>query len=224
MEVLVEAGFVEKEPRALLSAPQTQTPRGARLRAEMEALHDRDPAGFEKKIDDLVFLANTLKAGCTLQARAFAGQEAWDAAVAVSNLGLETLAPTHDLLADLDLIGLFQVGWTTLHDDVAMFAAAGLVDVLRNFQCRDRAIQFAVHTLRIEMTRHLRAGTPWRARDAMDVLATLDLPSWAALLGLIAECPVLVTEGGTAFEFISERSQIQSIQAFVQSLNEKLAG
>ncbi len=227
MDVLVEAGLLklDQDPRALLpSGPQTETPRLARIRAAMDALNNRNPAAFARKIDELMFLANTLKAGCAIQARSFTGQEAWDAVVGVCNLALEVLAPADELLADRDLISLFQAGWTILHDDVAMYAAAGLVDVLRTLRCRDRAIQLGLHTLRVEMTRHLRTGTPWRARDAMDVLASLDLPSWAALLGLIAECPVLVTEGATAFEFISEKSQIQSVQAFVQSLGEKLAG
>src|SRR4029078_10263700 len=132
-------------------------------------------AAFTRKIDELGFLANTLKTGCALQARAFTGQEAWDAAVAVCNLGLESLGPAVDVLAVRDLIALFQIGWTTLHDDVAMHAAAGLVDVLGTLGCRDRAIQVGRDALRLQMTRHLRAGTPWLARDAMDILASLDL-------------------------------------------------
>jgi hypothetical protein len=67
------------------------------------------------------------------------------------------------------------------------------------------------------------AGTPWRARDALEVLAMLDMPVWVSLLGLMDECPVIpaalvaTLEGrtrpvsATAFEFISTITQIQTI-------------
>ena len=85
------------------------------------------------------------------------------------------------------------------------------------------------------MTKHWRAGAPWRARDALDVMAILDMPAWAALLGLIDECPVMhagigaspgsrvASVSATAFEFISENSQIASIRAFMRSLPETLS-
>ena len=223
LEAFVEAGLLDQKPRALLAGAPSQTSRLVRIHAEMAALHGRDPAAFARKIDELLFLANTLKAGCAIQTRAFTSQEAWDAAVAVCNLGLEGLGPTVGVLAERDLIGVFQIGWTTLHDDVATYAAAGLVDALKQLRCRDRAVQAGLNRLRVQMARHLRAGTPWLARDAMDVLASLDQLSWATLQGLIDECPVLVTHGATAFEFVSEKSQVHTIQAFVQSLAEKLA-
>ena len=86
------------------------------------------------------------------------------------------------------------------------------------------------------MTKHWKAGTPWRARDALDVIAMLDMPAWAALLGLIDECPVIHAGLGasrgsgtravsaSAFEFISENSQIASVREFMQSLPDTLRG
>ena len=68
------------------------------------------------------------------------------------------------------------------------------------------------------------AGTPWRARDALDVLAMLDMPAWVSVLGLLDECPVLpaamtaILEGhtgavsATAFEFISTTGQIKEFE------------
>jgi hypothetical protein len=80
------------------------------------------------------------------------------------------------------------------------------------------------------MARQLRAGAPWRAREALDVIASLDMPAWAALLGLIDECPVIHAGiaasrdsrtravSASAFEFISENSQIASVREFLQAL------
>ena len=115
-----------------------------------------------------------------------------------------------------------------------MYAAEQLIGVLRRLRCDDRETQAGLNALRIEMTKQWRAGAPWRARDALDVMAILDMPAWAALLGLIDECPVLhagigVAQGSrarqvsaTAFAFISENSQIASIHAFMRSLPETL--
>jgi hypothetical protein len=62
----------------------------------------------------------------------------------------------------------------------------------------------------------------------------LDMPAWATLVGLIDECPVMHAGIGasrdsstravsaSAFEFISENSQIASVRAFMQSLPETL--
>ncbi len=82
----------------------------------------------------------------------------------------------------------------------------------------------------------MRAGTPWQARDALDVLATLDLPAWTTLLALIAECPVLPATidpsaprgrhrvDPAAFTFISERRQLTAVAAFLDSLPAALRG
>ena len=45
--------------------------------------------------------------------------------------------------------------------------------------------------LRIAMMKQVQAGTPWRAEQSLDVIAILDQPAWAALVALIAECPVI---------------------------------
>jgi hypothetical protein len=84
------------------------------------------------------------------------------------------------------------------------------------------------------MTRHWRAGTPWGAREALDVLAIFDLPAWAAMLSLIDELPVLHAAihasgsgmrsvSNTAFTFISDNSQIASIRDFLRLLPDALS-
>jgi hypothetical protein len=94
--------------------------------------------------------------------------------------------------------------------------------------------QADLRTLRLALKSACRAGTPWRARPDMDVIEVLDLPAWAALLALIDECPVLhggitardsraLAVSATAFEFISENSQIGAVRRYMQSLPEILS-
>jgi hypothetical protein len=84
------------------------------------------------------------------------------------------------------------------------------------------------------LARHLHDGAPWRARHALEVIVMLDAPSWAALLALIDECPVMhaavvprrsrrTIEVGD-FAFISRNSQIDAVRVFMQSLPGTLAG
>jgi hypothetical protein len=190
-------------------------------------------------------------AGCSIQARAFTIQEASDAAAAVCNLGLENwpsswlpagsgAAPAANTLPGNflfghDLVSVFQVGWAVLYRDVAMSTAERLIGVLSRLRCADREIQSGLGALRIELIRHSRAGAPWLAREALEVMAMLDLPAWAALLGLIDECPVMHGAVGalsdartrtispSAFEFIAENSQLASIAAFMESLPDVLS-
>ena len=238
VDVLLDAGVLAQPPRALLGGPQGDVQGRARIQAQLQFAHERDQAAYSMRSQELAYLANTIVAGCSIQARAFSAQEASDAAVAVCNLGLENW-PLHvpdDFLVGHDLVSVFQVGWKVLYEDVCMDAAERLVAVLTGLRCADRETQAGLEQLRIEMKRSWQAGTPWRARDALEVLAILDLPAWAALLGLIDECPVLHAgigasrDSGTravaasAFEFISENSQIVSIREFMRSLPETLRG
>lgn len=232
VEVLRDAGVLPQPPRALLDGQRDQAPRLTRIQSHIDFVRTLDGAAYTRRTEELAFLANTLAAGCSLQGRPFTPREASDAAVAVCNLGLENW-PTH-WLAHHDLTTVFQVGWTVLHAEVCMYAAERLVETLTELRHADREIQHELDALRVEMARHSRDGVPWRARDALDVIVILDMPAWAALLGLIDECPVLHAAIGasrgapthavsaSAFEFISENGQIASVHAFMESLPEML--
>ena len=133
-------------------------------------------------------------------------------------------------LAHHDLVTSFEAGWSVLHEDVSLFVAEHLIATLRDLQCVDAEIQEGLRTLRRELARQRDAGTPWRARAALDVLSMLDMTVWAGVLGLLDECPVMpaavpaILEGSTrsvsatAFEFISTTSQIRDVRAFMRKL------
>ena len=94
----------------------------------------------------------------------------------------------------------------------------------------DAEVDQELRTLRRELIKHREAGTPWCARDALEVIAILDMPAWVSLLGLMGECPVLPAAltaalerrtgavSATAFEFISTTRQIASVREFMAQL------
>ena len=108
--------------------------------------------------------------------------------------------------------------------------------ILAGLRNEDRQIQDGLDALRIEMGRHWRDGAPWRARGALEVILLVDMPAWAALVGLIDECPVLPAAiaasrgsgiravSASAFEFISESRQIAAVHEFMESLATTLRG
>ncbi len=223
LEVLREAGVFTPPPRGLLEAGDRHSSRLEWIEAYAES--------HPGSAGELGYLANTLLAGCSVQAQAFTPQQASDAAVAICNLGLENWPARWP---DRDLTTAFQVGWRVLHRDVCIFTAERLVSVLQGIRCSDRDIQLQLNGLRQELTHGLRDLAPWRARDALDVILMLDAPSWAALLGLIDECPVLHAAIAASrhssraikpadFEFISQNSQIASVREFLESLPSALA-
>jgi Family of unknown function (DUF6178) len=222
VEVLREAGVRTEEPRGLLRSAEDGTWRLALIQDHVTS----HPASME----ELAYLANAIIAGCSIQARPFAPQEASNAAVAICNLGLEAW-PRH--WNDRDLVAAFQVGWTVLHRDVSIYAAERLIAVIAGIRCHDRDIQMRLHGLRRELMQSVRDGTPWRARNALDVIVMLDAPCWAALVALTDECPVLHAAIGASrdrsrsinpsdYEFISERSQITIVREFLESLATRL--
>jgi hypothetical protein len=237
VDLLLEAGVLPQQPRALLGGSQDPAPRLARIQALMQFARDRDENAFSMRSQEVAYLANTIVAGCSIQARPFTPQEASDAAVAVCNLGLENWQAhplPDDFLVGHDLISVFQSGWTVLYDQVCMYAAEQLIGVLAALKCDDVETRAGLKALRMSMTKQWRAGRPWQAREALDVITILDMPAWATLLGLIDECPVIHAglgasrQAGTravnasAFEFISENSQIALVRDFMQSLPETL--
>jgi hypothetical protein len=210
------------EPRGLLGAAEDDDSRLACVRGHVAA----HPAGRA----ELAYLANVIVAGCAIQARPFTPHEASAAAAAVCNLGLETW-PQH--WTPPDLIAAFQVGWATLHRDVSMYVAERLIEVIARIQCQDRDIQIRLHGLRRVLTQAVRDATPWRARDALEVIVMIDAPCWAALVALTDEYPVLHAamrpSGSRAraislsdYEFISQRSQIALVREFMESLPTRL--
>jgi len=257
VDVLLDAGVMAPKARALLEVPHGHATRLARIQAQLQFVGDYNAGTCAARTQEFAYLANTLAAGCSIQERPFTAREASDAILAVCNLGLEQwpaewlakkarpAASVHDagpalpedFLVDHDLISVFEVGWTALHRHVSMYAAERLIQILTGLRNDDRTIQAGLDALRLELERHWRAGAPWRARDALDVIVLLDQPAWAALLGLIGECPVMhagiaASRGSrrphavsaSAFEFISERSQIAAVREFMETLAETLRG
>ena len=238
MELLTEAGVVPQQaPQGLLTGERNESSgRLANMHRHMRVVFERNQAAYGERQAELAYLANALIAGCSIQSRSFTAKEAADAAAAVCNLGLARSPLQDDYLVAHDLIGVFQIGWTALYEEVGMYAARTLIDVAGRLRCADKHIQGWVDALRIAMSRQVQAGTPWRAESSLDVIAMLDQPAWAALSALIAECPVIhdaLTASLTrraraidahAFAFIEDNADIAKVRAFMASLPDRLCG
>jgi Family of unknown function (DUF6178) len=218
VEILREAGVITPPPRGLLGPAEGHVTRLALVEAHV--------ASNPQSAEELAYLVNAMMAGCSIQDRPFTAGEASDAAAAVCNLGLENW-PARWPAADL--IGAFQAGWAVLYRDVCIYAAKSLVTVLRSIQCTDRDIQLRLDGLRRELKRHIRNGEPWRVRNDLDVILMLDTASWAGLLGLIDECPVLHAAVGASrgslrridpndFAFVSQNIDLASVREFMTAL------
>jgi hypothetical protein len=228
-EILAEAGVAPLHaPRALLEKGEVQS--ATRIQRCMRVASERDQVAYGERHFELAYLANVLMAGCPIQARPFTAKEAADASVAICNLGLEQLSEAPDYLLTHDLIGAFQVGWTALHEQACVFAGKALVDILNEVRVADADVQSALNMLQVRLRREIENGTPWRAAAALEVLMSVDMPAWAALVALIAECPVI--HGGllastdprvrsvdpNAFVFISGPDQLRVIRSFMSAL------
>ncbi len=214
----------------------------------MQRVLDMGGDQFERRHLELSFLANVVAVGCPVHQRSLTPAEATEAATAVCNLGLEAwprawspdghegdVHPPLDVLHQSSLIAAFQVGWRTLYDTIGLCTAERLLGVLTAFSAGDHPLKADVLELRWRLTRCLKEGEPWRAADELDVLAAMDMPAWATLIGLIAEFPVmhpvLTIEPGRrilsvdprAFTYFSEPRHLLLAHRFLDSLAEQLA-
>ncbi len=209
-----------------------------RIRSLLEHVREKNSDLFLTRSHELAFLANTLVAGCSIQSRAFTPQEASEAAVAICNLGIEhwMAALPDTFLIDHDLVSAFQVGWSVLHEDVSMFVAKQLLASLRDVRSSDSVGTKGLKVLRAELRNQVKAGTPWKARNALDVIAMLDVLAWTSVLGLLDECPSIpaaltaTLEGRTGavsatdFDFIATRSQLEKVREFMAQFPDIVRG
>jgi hypothetical protein len=233
-EMLAEAGIASARPRGLLGPASAGVASVTPIQTLMEHVHDTDDVAYFARSRELGFLANALLAGCSVQDRPFTPQEAWDAAVGICNLGLEVPTPPESYLVDHDLVTAFEAGWRLLHDNVSMFVIERLIATLVDVRSVDSEIQRDLHRLRRELERSRDAGTPWRVRDSLEVIAILDTPTWACLGGLLSECPVLPAAlkailerharsvSPTAFECFATSQQIRKVHEFAGRLDHLL--
>jgi hypothetical protein len=237
---------------------------GGRTHVErlMAYVREEDETASYARTRELAFLANILLAGCTVQARPFTTAEASAAAAAVCNLGLDggparwpgttsarvsarrdgrspgiepITSPPDAFLVDHDLVTAFELGWSILYNDVCLFTVERLIAMLDDLRSADRDVRHGLSALRRALVQARDAGTPWRARDAAEVLVMLDTTAWAGVIGLLDECPVLPAalaaslEGRTTrvsatdFSFISTAAQVADIQRFVRRLPDVLS-
>ena len=232
--------------RAVVSSPSTphsdglalvpeRDARFARLRHLMAQVLDHDESLYLARTRELALLANTLFAGCSFQSRAFTPQEASDAAAATCNLGLEYWPASDAWLRDHDLVMAFELGWSVLHEQVGLFAADQLIAALVDLYCIDDDIQEGLVALHRALVRHRAAGTPWKARDAAEVLGMLDMAASISVIGLLDECPVVTAAltavlhrsttrvSATAFEFMSTPAQVADVRLFLRQLRDVLS-
>ena len=234
-DLLAEAGLTSSRPRALLGPVAADVARVTPIEPLMEHVRDTDLVAYSARSQELAFLANALLAGCSVYDRPFTVEEAWNAAVGVCNLGLEVRPETPEtFLIDHDLVTAFETGWRLLHEEVSLFVAERLSAALADLGSVDPATGRDLRLLRRELDRNRRAGTPWRAQDALDVLNIVDTPTWASLLGLLSECPVLpavltaIVEGhtksvsATAFACFTTSRQIRKVHEFTERLRDVL--
>jgi hypothetical protein len=240
-ELLDQLDAERPQPRALLADPGDAPAGLTRIRPLMEHLRDHDPDAYSTRSRELAFLANALVSGCSLQSRSLTPREGMDAAIAACNLGLERYdTPIADaFLADHDLLAPFEAGWSVLFDQVSTLVSRSLLRTLDDLHPADAPTRAGLRTLGRQLAKQCEAGTPWKARDALDVLdvlATLDVAVWTSLLGLLDECPaipaamtaILESRRGaisaTAFEFISTTSQLDAVRRFAAELPGRLRG
>jgi hypothetical protein len=233
-EVMAEAGIAPRAPRALLGPAADDGARVVPLEALMEYVLASHPAAYLARNQELTFLANALLAGCSVYARAFTIQEAWDAAVGVCNLALDRPEVPEAFLVEHDLIAEFEAGWRRLHQDVSLFIADRLMATLADVRTVDDEVQGDLDRLRRALAREREAGTPWRAADSLEVMAILDTPTWTCLCGLLSECPVVPeavpaildrrtgSVSASAFACFTRRAQIDRVHEFGARLRDLL--
>jgi hypothetical protein len=227
LATLQESGVLEPaRPRLLLGPAEAGDDRLGRIRAHLLDAQQRDADARARSTEELAYLANVLIAGCSLDGRRFRAVEAADAVLAACNLGLQKKNADAS-----DLVGVFRAGWNILYEEVSLFVAEQFITVLDALPFSDLELRADARRLARALRKQVDLGSPWQARESLDVVLRIDPQAWAMLRGLLDECPVLTkpTKGralrmSSEFDFISETRQLARVREFALSLPEALVG
>src|SRR5262249_10091858 len=124
LETLQDAGVLPRSRPPLLARGSSREPdRLSRIRSLLVRAREEDPALYARREEELGYLANILIAGCSFQSRRFRTVEAADAVLAACNLGLESWPRPWPAVEKTDLVTVFRLGWSVLHEQVCLHVA-----------------------------------------------------------------------------------------------------
>jgi hypothetical protein len=129
MAILEDAEVLPRgAPPLLEAAPGAGTRAPTLFQRAVQTRRGRDVSLYDRRLQEVSYLANVLIAGCALDGRAFRPLEATEASIATCSLGLDHLLaslPTSQretqavaALAHHDAVKLFRIGWHLLHQEV----------------------------------------------------------------------------------------------------------
>lgn len=220
LRLLDEAHELEA-PRPALPAPATKNGEPLFQQA-LALLRMSDPEAYDRRMQELAYLANVLVAGCTYGDRRFRPLEAAEAAVAVCNLGLEHLAPTQQsaaaLLAHERADKLFRIGWKLL-DPLLLEAVEKITGLLERRAQSVRSSRLARTTADARAV--AASAKPWRVRRFLAELTdVLDDTTRDRLDALLRELPLLAGEPGAERSFFATIEQLEAARSFLRQLHE----
>jgi hypothetical protein len=216
-EAIVEPGRFESLPW------NRHEPRKAVLADSLNTLECENQKAFQRRSQELAYLATVLMAGSSLEGQPFTGGHARDAALATCNLGAEFIQ-SRQMVLNLDtepgLIRPFLIGWQlldTLRDRVIDAMEASLVDLensprLKDFSWLRNEARIGIRDLRNAADRRQFSD----ARDAATFLSIIfDATACRAIAPLLDHLPHFSTSSNKSqprwIESITDLDQVSSL-------------
>jgi hypothetical protein len=176
------------------------------LREALTRLQTEAPEALSRCMQELGYLANVLRSGCSHAGRPLRALEAAQVAIATCNLGLEA----HPELIREGLVPCFGQGWRVLHEELVIRSACAFEAALTRRVPTERK---EAARARAELARDISAGKPWASRRRWVHLAPfLSKAAFAAMRELVDECPAF---NGA---FLATRKQVEEARRSVGEL------
>lgn len=207
-----------------------------------EALNDiaeNSPATHSRHLDELAFLCNALISGRPVMDRPFRPYESIVATTAICNLGLERVAPGEGGEWDLSLAiqmlnkhgadGIFRIGLSILHHDVAMFSLEKIANGIRCFSHQKNNQNLVKLSAAADLA--LKKNMPWQfTRQMTDLRGLCDSSDLDVVKNLLDEFPLLaqglaqnssgIFRIDNSHCFIATSSDINAARNYVEELVE----
>ena len=217
-EMLLE--FLKKDSELVVENAVEPEDNRLLIKDLLHELREHYETSYTKRVSELNYLSNVLISGCSFENRKLREVEASELVLSTCNLGIlisyDTDLSRVDLLRTIreaDLVSIFRAGWSTVYQEVTLFALGKLSNRLRTLIDQNRSDKWLLGCL-CSLQNQVDAALK---NDEFDELREKENDEWFSEL-----CFCLLTANSRASSAIKIQNQIGA-RGFLNSPKENIA-
>jgi len=232
-EMLLE--FLKKDSELVVENAVEPEDNRLLIKDLLHELREHYETSYTKRVSELNYLSNVLISGCSFENRKLREVEASELVLSTCNLGIlisyDTDLSRVDLLRTIreaDLVSIFRAGWSTVYQEVTLFALGKLSNRLRTLIDQNRSDKWLLGclcSLQNQVDAALKNDEFDELRENMQILQTVvNTQELLVFCSALDGCPAfprfLISEKKWTNEraFFKDKLQIRLVRQYLEKI------